>query len=425
LDPATGASAAAGGRITRATPRPDEPRATGPAQTSPPQRPGEAIFVDPPLDPQEALSLLCECINVKTANPPGDEARLAGVLAGRLEAAGIRTDTHALAPGRANLLARLQGAGERPALVLSAHTDTVGPGEMPWQHDPWSARIDGDRLYGRGASDMKSGLAAMAMAMIVLRRAGVRLRGDLVFAASAGEEVDCLGARAFVASGALAGAGAIVVGEPTGGDVAVAHKGAVWLAVGTSGRTAHGSMPAQGVNAILRMQRVIDRLQAVRLPGPEHALLGAPTLSINAIQGGGAVNVVPDRCRIDVDVRTVPGHDVDTVTAAIRAAVGDLGFPVDVAVRASAAPVETDPDLPVVHLALDAAARVSGRPTSAGTVPYFTDASVYQPALRLPVIVAGPGEARLAHQPDEWVAVPRYLDAIRFYAAFARAYLDG
>jgi len=400
-DPRGGASAAAGGR------------------------PAETIVVDPPLDAEEALALLCECINVKTANPPGDEARLAGVLAGRLEAAGVHTDKLALAPGRANLLARLQGVGKRPALILSAHTDTVGPGDMPWQHDPWSSRIDGDRLYGRGASDMKSGLAAMAMAMIVLRRAGVRLQGDLVFAASAGEEVDCLGARAFVASGALAGAGAIVVGEPTGGEVAVAHKGAVWLTVSTSGRTAHGSMPAQGVNAILRMQRVIDRLQAVRLPGPEHALLGSPTLSINTIQGGSAVNVVPDRCRIDVDVRTVPGHNVETVTAAIRAAVGDLGFPTDLEVRAAPASVETDPDLPVVHLALDAAARISGRPTFARTVPYFTDASVYQPALRLPVIIAGPGEARLAHQPDEWVAVPRYLDAIRFYIAVAQAYLVG
>ena len=375
------------------------------------------------MDEHEALVLLSECVNINTANPPGDESRLTNVLARRLGAAGVAVATHPLSPGRANLLARLPGAGERPALILSGHTDTVGPGEMPWQHDPWSARIAGDRLYGLGACDMKSGLAAMAMAMILLQRTGVRLRGDLVLAASAGEEVDALGARAFVTSGTLAGAGAMVVGEPTGGDVAVVHKGGAHLAVTVSGRTAHGSMPDQGVNAILRMQQVIGRLQAVRLPGPAHALLGAPTLSINTIHGGSAVNVVPDRCYINVDIRTIPGHDNDDLVRSIRAAVDDLGFPVEIAVAASMPPVETDPGLPIVQAALNLAARISGQSKPAGAVPYVTDASVYQPALRIPVILFGPGEARLAHQPDEWVAVPKYLDAIRFYMALAQAHL--
>lgn len=227
----------------------------------------------------------------------------------------------------------------------------------------------------------------------------------------------------FVMSEALSGAGAMVVGEPTGGEVAVAHKGGVHLVVTTSGRTAHGSMPEQGVNAILRMQPVIGRLQAVRLPGPAHTLLGAPTLSINSIHGGDAVNVVPDRCSIHVDVRTIPGHDDDDLVDSVREAFDGLGFPVDVAVAASVPPVSTDPGLPLVQTALDLAARISGQAKPAGAVPYATDASVYQPALRIPVIIYGPGEARLAHQPDEWVAVPKYLDAIQFYMAFAQAFL--
>jgi succinyl-diaminopimelate desuccinylase len=375
------------------------------------------------VDRQEALALLCECVNIKTANPPGDEARLTDVLAERLRTAGLAAETHILAPGRANLLARLPGTGERPALILSGHTDTVGPGAVPWQNDPWSGRIVGDRIYGLGTCDMKSGLAAMAMAMILLRRASVRLRGDLVLAASAGEEVDGLGALAFVASGAVSGAGAMVVGEPTGGEVAVAHKGGALLVFTTSGRTAHGSMPEQGVNAIVRMQQVIGRLQTVRFPGPSHPLLGTPTLSINTIRGGDAVNVVPDRCSIHVDMRTVPGQDHDRLVESVRAAVDGLGFPVDVAVAASLPPVETDPGLPIVQTALDVAARISGQSKFAAALPYGTDASIYQPALGIPVIIYGPGEARLAHQPDEWVAVPKYQDAIRFYVALAQAYL--
>jgi hypothetical protein len=127
--------------------------------------------------------------------------------------------------------------------------------------------------------------------------------------------------------------------------------------------------------------------------------------------------------RIDVDVRTVPGQDHDALVRSIREAVGDLGFPVDVEVIMSGPPMETDPSLPVVQVALNTAAQISGQPKPAGVMPYITDASVYQRALRVPVMIFGPGDPQVAHQPDEWVAVPKYLDAIRFYTAFARAYL--
>lgn len=373
------------------------------------------------VDSQEAVGLLAECVRVKTANPPGEEARLAELLARRLDGAGIPVEVHALAPGRANLSARLAGSGGHPALVLSGHTDTVPPGDTPWEADPWSARVVGDRLYGLGAADMKSGLAAMVMALIEIRRAGLRLRGDLVLAATAGEEVDFVGARALVSTGAVAGAGAIVIGEPTGGEVAVAHKGGLRLAVTTTGHTAHGSMPERGVNAILRMHEVIGRLRALRFPA--HPRLGAPTLSINTIHGGTAPNVVPDRCRIEVDLRTVPGHDPDTYLGPVGGAVGGLGFPVDVTVVAAAPAVETDADAPIVQTVLGILERLPGRPRRVTALPYVTEASVYQPALRVPVIICGPGQAGQAHQPNEWVAVSRYLEAIRFYAAVAEAYL--
>jgi len=376
-----------------------------------------------PVTSDEAVALLSECINTKTVNPPGDEARLTEVLARYFQAEGISTESQSLAPGRANLCVRLPGTGGRPALILSGHTDTVGTGEVPWEYDPWSATVVGERLYGRGASDMKSGLAAMVLALVGLKRAGVALRGDLVLAASAGEEVNLLGARAFVDSGALAGAGAVIVGEPTGGRVAVAHKGAMWLAITTLGRTAHGSMPDQGINAILRMQQVIERVRTMRLPRVPHPLLGASTLSINTIRGGAAVNVVPDRCRVDVDIRTVPGTDHEGVVTAIRSACGDLDFDVALDVLMSAPAVETDAALPAVQTAIAVASRLRGRPETAGAVPYFTEASIYQSGLRVPAIIYGPGEAELAHQPNEWVSIPAYLDAVRFYAEYARAYL--
>lgn len=375
------------------------------------------------VDAQEAVGFLADCVRVNTANPPGDEARLADLLARHLRAADVAADVQPVAPGRANLLARLQGSGERPTLVLSGHTDTVPSGEIAWEDDPWSGRVVNGRLCGLGAADMKAGLVAMVMAMILLRRAGGRLRGDLVLAATAGEEVDFIGARAVVDSGALTGAGAIIIGEPTDGEVAVAHKGGVRLAVTTSGRTAHSATPERGVNAIVRMHEVIGRLRTVRFPAQVHSQLGTSTLSINTIRGGTASNVVPDRCQIDVDIRTVPGLDRDSVVESVRKAVGHLGFPVDVTVVGSSPAVETDPDAPIIRVALDAAARTSGRPRRVTALPYVTDASVYQPALGVPVVICGPGEPGMAHQPNEWVAVSRYLEAIRFYAEVAQVYL--
>ena len=376
------------------------------------------------VDADEAIGLLAECVRTETINPPGNEERMTALLARRLEREGVAVEVQPLSSGRANLLARVSGTGGGPSLVLSGHTDTVPPGEMPWNHAPWAAEREGDRLYGRGACDMKSGLAAMAMALLLLRRAGTALRGDLVLAASAGEEVDCLGARAFVEAGALQGAGAIVVGEPTGGEVAIAHKGALWLRLVTRGRTAHGSMPNQGVNALLRMHEVVARLRSLRLPPDSHPLLGPATMSVNTIHAGQSMNVVPDRCELGIDIRTVSARGHETIERDIRAAVADLGFPVEVEVLTKRPPVETDPESPIVRQALGLAAALGTGAREAVGCVYFTDASVYQEALRVPVIIYGPGEAPLCHQPDEWVSLAKYLNAIRFYAALALRYLE-
>jgi succinyl-diaminopimelate desuccinylase len=378
--------------------------------------------VDLLLDPDEAIGFLAACVRTETVNPPGNEERMASLLAARLEREGIPVEVHSLGRGRANVLARLRGAGG-PSLVLSGHTDTVPVGEVRWEHEPWGAQQVGDRLYGRGACDMKSGLAAMAMALILLHRARVALRGELVLAASAGEEVDCAGAQAFVESGALEGAAAIVVGEPTGGEVAIAHKGALWLRVVTRGRTAHGAMPDQGVNALLRMHEVVGRLRTLPLPEDRHPLLGRTTMSMNTLHAGLSMNVVPDRCELGIDIRTVSAAGHEAVEREIRGAVAGLGFPVEVEVLTGRPPVETDPETPLARQAVELAVAPGIRPRPPIGLAYFTDASVYQEALRVPVIIYGPGEAAVCHQPDEWVSLTKYVNAIRFYANLARRFL--
>jgi succinyl-diaminopimelate desuccinylase len=183
-------------------------------------------------------------------------------------------------------------------------------------------------------------------------------------------------------------------------------------------------MPGRGVNALLRMHHVVARLRNLRLPSDRHPLLGAATMSVNTIHAGGSTNVVPDRCELGIDIRTVSARGHEAIERDIRAAVAELGFPVEVEVLTRRPPVETDPESPIVRQALELAAAQGTEPRSAVGLAYFTDASVYQEALRVPVIICGPGEAPLCHQPDEWVSLTKYLNAIRFYAGLARCFLS-
>jgi succinyl-diaminopimelate desuccinylase len=371
------------------------------------------------FDEDEAVEFLQGLIRLRSVNPPGDEAPVAEAIAGKLSAHGIPVDLDAFAPGRANAVARLRG-GPEPAVVLSGHLDTVTAGETPWDRDPFCGDLVGGRIWGRGAADMKSGLAAMVIAMCALADAGGTLPRDVVLAASAGEEVDCCGAARLVERGVLDGAGGLVVGEPTSGAVAIGHRGALWLEIETRGRAAHGSMPSQGVNAIMHMHALLSKIANLDLSRPADPLLGSPTLAVTSIKGGAKVNVIPDRCTATLDIRTLPGQShseilrrLDVEIARLRDALPDLDA--GVRVLTDRAPVVTPAGHRLVRAALQAASAEGHRITSPVGMPYFSDASVYVPATGLPVILYGPGETTLAHQPDEWVERNAYLRAIRFY----------
>jgi len=372
------------------------------------------------IDEGEAVAFLQDVIRLRSVNPPGDEAPAAEAVASKLKEHGVPVDLDHFAPNRANAVARLRGGG-KPAIVLSGHLDTVASGETPWERDPFSGDLAGGRIWGRGAADMKSGLAAMVMAMCALASAGITPSREVRLVASAGEEVDCCGAVRLLERGALDGAGGLVVGEPTGGAVAIGHRGALWLEISTRGRAAHGSMPDQGVNAVMHMHALISRITNVNLSYPPDSLLGEPTMAVTSIHGGVKVNIIPDRCVATVDIRTLPGQSHAALLQSVDAEIARLQQTVpalraDVRVLTDRAPVVTGADHPFILAALQAAA-TDGRAV-AGPIglPYFSDASVYVPATGLPVILYGPGEAAMAHQPDEWVEKNAYVNAIRFYS---------
>ena len=209
------------------------------------------LIAEGSVEMYEPVEFLKELLNTNSVNPPGNEEDVAKLIAKVLKENGIASTLRSLGPNRAYLVARIKGMGNRRSLVFCGHMDTVPQGDMPWQHAPFDAtEIDG-RIYGRGASDMKGGLAALTLAMIAIAKGDVSLQGDLVLAATAGEEVDCLGARAMIEDGVLNDAGAMIIGEPSNGEIFVAHKGALWIEIVSYGKTAHGSMPEQGINAII------------------------------------------------------------------------------------------------------------------------------------------------------------------------------
>lgn len=373
------------------------------------------------LQPDEAIAFLQELVRINSVYPGGDEAAVAAAVARRLQADGIPADLIPLgAPRRANALGRLKGAGQRPALLFSGHSDVVPPGDIPWQHDPWSATLEGGRLYGRGSVDMKGGLAAMVMAACLLSRAGIRLGGDLLVAATAGEEVDLAGARALVRSGALQDVANVVIGEPTELEVVIAHRGVTWVEIATLGHTAHSSVPHEGTNAVVAMGEVLRRLNGFVLPHTPHPTLGGPSLSPNIIRGGNAMNVVPDRCSLQLDIRTVPGQTGAEICAALERLVQDL--PVgraEVKLLTEDPAGATDPGAPLVAATVEVVRTLTGRRLEPRTAPYFTELAVYQPELNVPVVVCGPGEAGQAHQPNESINLEHYLEGIRFFAALA------
>jgi len=379
------------------------------------------------FDAAESIELLQAMIGINTTNPPGNESGLTKWLAAWLKERGVESEVVEIESGRSNLVVTLRGKTSDRALLYTGHLDTVPPGQQQWLHDPFGGEIVGDHLYGRGASDMKSGLAAMLYSLVLLKRQGFVPEQDLILLATAGEEVNCLGARAFVAAGGMKNVAAAVVGEPSNGDVIVAHKGAAWLEITTRGSTAHGSMPHLGVNAILRMNRMITKLAAFSFAVQPNKWLGMPTLSINRIAGGVATNVVPDLCTCQVDFRLIPGQtaaDAQKVIEDIILALQDEepGFAAEVKVMHACDPVECPEDHPAIGLAQACVEENAQLPVVVRGVNFYTDASVLLQGKKLPVIFYGPGDDAQAHQPDEYVSVKKYLDAVRFYETFAKRY---
>lgn len=378
------------------------------------------------MDP--CLDLLRDLVAIDSVNPslvPGaaGEGVVAAHLAGWMRRAGLQVHVQEVRPGRPNVIGVLEGRAPGRSLMLCGHTDTVGVEGMREPFTP--VEVDG-RLYGRGSQDMKGGVAAMVDAARLLAESGLG-RGRLIVAAVVDEEYESLGADGLVRTWR---ADAAVVTEPTDLRIGIAHKGFAWLDIETTGRAAHGSRPAEGRDAILDMGRVLgglERLGRELAAAPGHALLGQASLHASIIGGGRELSVYPERCRLQMERRTLPGEGRDRPRAEVdaileRLASDDPAFRGACRLAFSRPPYEIAADHPLtMALQRSAAARTAG--TSTVGMSFWTDAAVLGQA-GIPTVLYGPGGAGL-HSVEEYVTLADVLACRDVLTALALDWCEG
>ena len=360
-----------------------------------------------------AVRLTQDLVRVDTVNPPGREEACARLLADRLGRSGFEIELSSIAPGRPNLVARLRGASQKPALCFSGHLDTVPLGAEAWTWPPLGGDIHDGRVWGRGTTDMKAGVAAFVVAAEAYADCKQR-PADIVLMLSASEETGCQGAAAIAADRAKYGKiGAFVVAEPTANGVVHGHKGAVWAQLSAKGKTAHGSRPDLGVNAIYKLADAVSALRAFKFSEDLHPLLGLPSLNVGTITGGQNVNSVPDTASLMLDLRTVWPGSTDRILKQIASAVGP---DIEIALQLSVPSLATDTGDPWVKRVEQLVQSVTGEIQKPSAATFFTDGPILREAFNLPpTLLLGPGEPSLAHQTDESCRLDRIEAACEMY----------
>jgi len=381
------------------------------------------------IDREHLIKLLSDLVAIESINPSmkgskNGEAVIGNYVFDYLKGLGLEVKQEEALPGRFNILGRLAGVNSRSRLLFEAHLDTMPVEGM--EIDPFQAKIEEGRLYGRGSCDDKASVAAMLYALKIAKEQG-RPNSDIYFLGSVDEEYTFKGILHFLKGGFWA-QGA-VVGEPTELDLVIAHKGMVRWRIIVTGKAAHSSKPQEGINAIVKMARIINEIESSiqpRLSLMSHPLVGPATLSIGKIEGGIQINIVPDRCVIELDRRLIPGEGADSVLASFQELLMEMKSQdpeLQVAMEPPFLvdhPLETDEKEEVVGVAKRAITEVLGQLKLKG-VPYGTDGSKTARA-GIPTIVLGPGSIDQAHTASEFVETDQVVKATEIYARMMLAF---
>jgi succinyl-diaminopimelate desuccinylase len=359
--------------------------------------------------------LLKKLVQAESTAQKGELAA-AGVIADEFARSKIDCRIDSWDQNRANVAAAIKTNGEKGGLLFVCHLDVVTAGGDGWSCPPFAGVESNGKIYGRGATDMKGGIAATVSAIRQIVGSKTELKGDIIFAALAGEETDSSGAARFVSDlrnnpPKLIG---VVVPEPTDFEVVTAHRGILWLEIKTAGRAAHSSAPELGVNAITSMKLLLNGLDNYKIRFVPHKRLGNCSVSINTITGGKEINVVPDGCTIGIDIRTLPGQHAQEIISDFEKIFAEIKqknpqFEASVSVTREVGALETDPDSAFVK---DFCSVVGVNQTKA--VGFTTDGPHFAP-LGIPIVIFGAGKPHLAHKPNEYIDITDVEKAVEHY----------
>jgi len=380
------------------------------------------------IDRDYVVRLLKKLIEIQSVNPyvegGAGEAEISNFIADHLESIGMEVNTQDVVDDRFNVIGVLGGRGGGRSLMMNGHTDTVGVKGMTTE--PFKPFIEDDNMHGRGACDMKGPLTGMITAVKALVDSGVKLRGDLLISAVVDEEYESIGTQRLIQEYR---SDAVIVGEPTNHQIAIAHKGFVWLEIETRGKAAHGSVPEKGIDAIAKMAKIISRLSTLEesYARKRHNLVGFPKIHTSMIQGGSEWSIVPDFCRLRLERRTVPGETSSMVMDELDQLLDELsredpmlsskinkifeGSPMEIVAS----------EVIVKKLQLAVREIKKSEPKIAGA-PYWTDAALFVNNAAIPACLFGPGDIGLAHSADEFIKISDVVDSAKIYALTAQTF---
>jgi succinyl-diaminopimelate desuccinylase len=371
---------------------------------------------------EDVISLTKKLISFKTANPEGNEHDIALFVGSLLTENGFRVNYPQFSENRLMMIAEKGLSRSVPPIVLSGHFDTVPLGAKQWKEDPFSGTIKDGKIFGRGSSDMKSGIAAMVCAAV---------QGSVEYAPKGGirliltscEEPGCLGAKHLVDTGYDIGtASAIIVGEPTSNFPFIGHKGALYLKMSVSGKTAHSSMPELGDNAIYKAARAITKLENFSFQADRDELLGFPTINVGLVSGGENINSVPDYAEFTVDIRSTAMIKHSKVLERLS---HELGDEIKIEKLVDLMPVNTSGSSSFVQSVYSACGIEAEKGGHGKSLPYMTDGAVLQPAYGgIPTVILGPGQPEMAHQTDEFCYVSKIEEAVIIYKEIIKNWMN-
>ncbi len=383
------------------------------------------------MQKKELIDLTTRLIQIPTENPPGNEKKAFLFLKPILSKMGFDVKILLSPKGRWNIIAEKRwGKGGR-RLIFNGHLDVVPAGHLAqWKYPPFQGKLKKGRIYGRGASDMKGGIASFLHAISMIDRSNIHLdQGAVILHLVSDEESHGHQGMDFLTHKKMIRGNAAIVGEPTDLDPVIGQKGALWFRISTIGKPAHGSRPHLGINAIEKMKKVINQLNSISLE-KEHPLLGKPTFNIGTIQGGTKINIVPERCEIEVDRRMLPSEKKEGVLREIKESLDSLqlqdpSFQYQIEEIDFAEPSEIDPEDEIVKISVEAIGEVRGERPKIKGFSGFTDARFYIKECRIPTLILGPGGVDQSHTTNESVEVDALVQAAQIYGLIIFKFLSG